>query len=58
MSYTKQMQKLADEFYRTIGRKTASPREMARWAISTGKWQRHEAAALQQCAEDFARADA
>lgn len=56
MSYIKQMQDLADEFYKTTGRATASTKEMARWAISTGKWQRHEDAALRQCAQDFADA--
>ena len=56
MSYIKQMQRLADEFYATTGRVTASTKEMARWAISTGKWKRHEDAALRQCAKDFADA--
>ncbi len=56
MSYIRQMQILADEFYKTTGRTTASTREMARWAITTGKWQRHEEAALKQCAQDFADA--
>lgn len=56
MSYIRQMQNLANEFYKTTGRTTASTREMARWAITTGKWQRHEDAALKQCATDFADA--
>jgi len=56
MSYIKQMQSLADEFYKTTGRTEASTREMARWAITSGKWQRHEEAALKQCAQDFADA--
>lgn len=56
MSYIKQMQDLADEFYKTTGKVEASTREMARWAITTGKWQRHEEAALKQCAQDFADA--
>jgi len=56
MSYIKQMQSLADEFYKTTGRTTASTKEMARWAITSGKWQRHEDAALKQCAQDFADA--
>ena len=56
MSYLKQMQDLAEEFYATTGRITAGTREMARWAITTGKWQRHEEAALKVCAEDFADA--
>jgi hypothetical protein len=50
------MQDLAEEFYRTTGRKTASTKEMARWAIEKDKWQRHDEAALNQCAEDFRRA--
>lgn len=56
MSYSKQMLSLADEFYKTTGRTTASTREMARWAITSGKWQRHKDAALKQCAQDFADA--
>jgi hypothetical protein len=56
MSYIKQMQRLADEFYEVTGKTTASTKEMAKWAISTGKWQRHEDAALRQCAQDFADA--
>jgi hypothetical protein len=56
MSYVKQMQNLAEEFYKTTGRTTASTKEMAKWAIETGKWQRHEDAALRQCAQDFADA--
>lgn len=56
MSYIKQMQSLADEFYQTTKRTSASTKEMARWAIETGKWQRHEDAALKQCAQDFADA--
>lgn len=37
MSYIKQMQALADEFYEAIGHRSVSTREMARWAIETGK---------------------
>jgi|SRR5215213_2626020 len=56
MSYSQQMRNLYHEFCETTGKLTASTREMARWAITTGKWQRHEEAALNQCAEDFADA--
>lgn len=56
MSYIKQMQGLADEFYQTTGKVAATTKEMARWALRTGKWQRHEDAALRQCAQDFADA--
>ncbi len=56
MSYNQQMRDLYNEFCETTGKLTASTREMARWAITTGRWQRHEEAALKQCAEDFAEA--
>jgi hypothetical protein len=50
------MQILADEFYHETGEVAATKIEMARWAISTGRWNRHEEVALKQCAEDFAQA--
>jgi peroxiredoxin len=56
MSYMRQMQLLADEFYRETGRVSATKNEMARWAIGTGQWNRHEEVALKQCEEDFANA--
>jgi hypothetical protein len=56
MSYMRQMQLLADEFYRTTGAIAATKIEMAQWAISTGKWRRRDEVALKQCAEDFAEA--
>jgi hypothetical protein len=56
MSYKQQMLDLYYEFCATAGRRTASTKEMARWAITNQKWQRHEEAALKQCAEDFAEA--
>jgi hypothetical protein len=56
MSYIRQMQILADEFYRETGQVAATTKEMARWAISTGQWKRHDDIALKQCAEDFAQA--
>jgi hypothetical protein len=56
MSYMRQMQILADEFYRETREVAATKTEMAQWAISTGRWNRHEEAALKQCAEDFAQA--
>jgi len=56
MSYMRQMQILADEFYRETGQVSATKNEMAQWAISTGRWNRQEEAALKQCADDFAEA--
>jgi hypothetical protein len=50
------MQILAEESYRETGQIAATTKEMARWAITTGKWRRHDEVALQQCAEDFAQA--
>jgi hypothetical protein len=56
MSYKQQMLDLYDEFCEATGKRTATTREMARWAIVNDKWQRHEEAALNQCAQDFAEA--
>jgi len=56
MSYLKQMLDLYYEFCEATGKRTASTRDMAKWAITNRKWQRHEEAALKQCAEDFAMA--
>jgi hypothetical protein len=56
MSYMRQMQILADEFFCETGRVSATKTEMAAWAIRTGRWNRQEEVALKQCADDFAEA--
>jgi hypothetical protein len=56
MSYMRQMQLLADEFFRETGKVSATKTEMADWAISTGRWNRQEEVARKQCADDFAEA--
>jgi hypothetical protein len=56
MSYIRQMQLLADEFFRETGKVSATKTEMAVWAIRTGRWNRQEEVALKQCADDFAEA--
>lgn len=55
-SYTKQMQRIADEFYQETGRTTATRDEIARWAIRTARWQPHPEAIVKQCAEELAKA--
>ena len=56
MSYMRQMQILADKFFRETGKVSATKTEMADWAISMGRWDRQEEAARKQCADDFAEA--
>ena len=43
--------------YQAAGNKwPASTRDVAQWAISTGKWAPHPSAVVSQCAEEIARA--
>jgi hypothetical protein len=56
MSYMRQMQLLADEFFRETAKVSATKTEMADWAIRTGRWNRQEEVARKQCADDFAEA--
>ena len=55
-AYAKQMQKIVTE-YRLAGEPwPASSKQIAAWAISTGRWELPESAAIKQCAEDVSRA--
>lgn len=55
-NYTKQMQKIVQE-YRSSGQPwPASAKEMADWAILTGRWVMPAAAIRRRCADDIASA--
>lgn len=55
-TYTKQMQKIVDD-YRASGEPwPASAKTIAGWAIKNGRWELHRAAAVNKCAEDIASA--
>jgi hypothetical protein len=55
-SYTKQMQKIVDD-YRGAGELwPTTSKTMAAWAIRTGRWQLPASAAINKCAEDLADA--
>jgi hypothetical protein len=55
-NYTKQMQKIVDD-YRVAGESwPAAAKSMAAWAIKTGRWELPRSAAVDQCAEDLASA--
>jgi hypothetical protein len=55
-SYSKQMQKIVEE-YRASGEPWPSTAKiMAAWAINTGRWELPASAAINKCAEDIAAA--
>ena len=55
-NYSKQMQKIVED-YRSGGEAwPASTKEIAAWAITTGRWSLPESAAIRKCAEDLATA--
>ena len=55
-SYSKQMQKIVDD-YRLAGEAwPASAKTMAAWAIRTARWELPASAAINRCAEDLAAA--
>jgi hypothetical protein len=55
-NYSKQMQKIVEE-YRGAGEAwPASTKAIAAWAITTGRWSLPDSAAISKCAEDLATA--
>jgi hypothetical protein len=55
-NYTKQMQQLVESYRREGGTWPASTREMAVWAIESGRWDMPTSAVVKKCAEDLADA--
>lgn len=55
-TYTKQMQRIVDE-YRDSGEPwPAATKAIAAWAITTGRWELPASAAIRRCAEDLSTA--
>jgi hypothetical protein len=55
-TYTRQMQRIVED-YRALGHPwPASAKTMAAWALDTGRWELPVSAAINKCAEDLAKA--
>ncbi len=50
------LQQFADEYFAETGKESATTKEIARWAIKTGRWEAPTDLALRQCRQDFSRA--
>lgn len=55
-SYNHQLQELADEYYRSTRKSAATTKEIAAWAIGTGRWTPPTNLVLKKCREDFSKA--
>lgn len=56
MGYGDQLRELANEFFGIEHREQASAREIAAWAIHTGRWQPQPSDYINQCADQIAKA--
>jgi hypothetical protein len=55
MSYYEQLREIADGYF-SAHDGTASSRDIAAWAIRSGKWQPQPGSLIHQCAEELSRA--
>jgi len=55
-TYTEVLQRFADEFIDETGKDVFTAKEIAVWAIRTGRWDPPADLVLRKCREDFARA--
>ena len=55
-SYFEQLQDFADDYFDETGQETATTKEIAEWAINTGRWLPPAGLVLQKCREDFSKA--
>lgn len=55
-TYTEQMQKLVEEYRKSGQPWPGTTRDMAAWAVRTKRWEPSPEAAIEQCADAFARA--
>lgn len=55
-SYNETLQRYAREYRAETSKSTATTRELAYWAISTGRWDPPRDLLIQKCREDFAEA--
>ena len=56
MSHNEALQHYADEYFSETGKQTATAKEIAVWAIRTGKWEPPSDLLIRQCREEFAKA--
>ena len=56
MSYTEQLQRIANEYLADGHSVMASAHDMAIWAVETQRWEPQRAALINQCAEELSRA--
>ncbi len=55
MTYTEQLQRIANDYFATHGGESTA-KDIARWAIDTRRWEAPSDSIVQKCAEDIARA--
>lgn len=55
-TYYETLQRYKDEFFDETGQLEATTRELAAWAIRTGRWEPPADLLIQKCREDFASA--
>jgi hypothetical protein len=56
MNYTKQMQKIITDYRESKENWPATKREIAAWAINTGRWQMPASTVIDRCANDLGEA--
>jgi len=54
MTYKDQLRSIADDFFDSLGKTTASSHEIAAWAIKGGRWHPQPADLTDQCAKQIA----
>lgn len=55
-TFIEKMQYFADEYSVETGKKTVTTKELAVWAIKTGRWEPPPGLMISKCQDDFARA--
>jgi hypothetical protein len=55
-TYHEELQRYKNEYFSETGKTTATTRELAAWALATGRWTAPRDLLLSKCREDFAAA--
>lgn len=55
-SYVENLQRHADDFYEESGKESATTKEIAAWAIQSGRWSPPADLIMRKCREDFSLA--
>ena len=55
-TYTEQLQRIANRYLKEHGGESATKRDIAAWAVTSGLWQPQRSDLISQCAEQLARA--